>query len=326
MAVDKKIQFFHGNTSRIEPKITDGTINESDFFVSANEDILYYIDENKTPKPLGAARLKEPIEVKGSSVGGIKDGSTLDAGMTLDQILKKMLQKSIPASYNKPGLTLTATDDVEHEVGSSITTTLTSQFTQRDAGPISTLKITDSQGSVLASVDRANSTSVAQTFDQTDADIKFKSIASYAQGPEKTDNLGDPSPAGRIEAGSIETSKIFRGFRNMFYGTGVGSIPSFDSSSIRALTNKKKSPANGTVVNISVAVGQQYVVFAYPENLRDVSQVMYVETNDTGMATSFTKQIVSVEGAEGKAAKNYKVYTYGMATPAAAPMTFKITI
>lgn len=278
MAIDKKIQFFHGDTSKIEPRITDGTINESDFFVSANEDILYYIDENKTPKPLGAARLKEPIEVKGSSVGGIQDGSTLDAGMTLDQILKKMLQKSIPAAYNKPGLVLTATNNIEHEVGSSITTTLTSEFTQRDAGPISTLSITDSQGSVLASVNGANSTNIAQIFEQTDADIVFKSVASYSQGPEKTDNLGDPSPAGRIEAGSIETSKTFKGFRNMFYGTGVGSVPAFDSGSIRSLTNKKKSPTNGTVINISVAIGQQYVVFAYPENLRDVSQVSFVST------------------------------------------------
>ena len=53
---------------------------------------------------------------------------------------------------------------------------------------------------------------------------------------------------------------------------------------------------------------------------------MYVETNDTGMAASFTKSTISVQGANGATGADYKVYTYGMATPAAAGMTFKVTI
>lgn len=53
---------------------------------------------------------------------------------------------------------------------------------------------------------------------------------------------------------------------------------------------------------------------------------MYVETNDTGMAKSFTKSNISVQGANGATGADYKVYSYGMATPAQAPMTFKVTI
>ena len=44
------------------------------------------------------------------------------------------------------------------------------------------------------------------------------------------------------------------------------------------------------------------------------------------MASSFTKQTVSVEGANGATAASYKVYSYAMAAPAAAPMTFTVTI
>ena len=55
---------------------------------------------------------------------------------------------------------------------------------------------------------------------------------------------------------------------------------------------------------------------------------MYVETNDTGMASSFTKTLVNVADARGEenGMTEYKVYSYKMAAPAAAPMTFKVTI
>lgn len=55
---------------------------------------------------------------------------------------------------------------------------------------------------------------------------------------------------------------------------------------------------------------------------------MYVETNDTGMASSFNKTLVDVADARGEqnGLKSYKVYAYRMATPAAASMTFKVTI
>ena len=55
---------------------------------------------------------------------------------------------------------------------------------------------------------------------------------------------------------------------------------------------------------------------------------MYVETNDPGMASNFTKTLVNVADARGaqNGLKEYKVYSYRMATPAAAKMTFKVTI
>lgn len=55
---------------------------------------------------------------------------------------------------------------------------------------------------------------------------------------------------------------------------------------------------------------------------------MYVETNDTGMASSFTKTLVDVADARGgeNGKTSYKVYSYRMSTPAAAGMTFKVTI
>ena len=114
----------------------------------------------------------------------------------------------------------------------------------------------------------------------------------------------------------------------MFYGTGVGELPELNSETIRGLANKKLNPTNGYVFTIPIAIGQQYVIFAYPNTLKDVTQVMYVETNDTGMASSFTKTLVDIADARGgeNGKKSYKVYSYRMSTPAAAGMTFKVTI
>ena len=69
-------------------------------------------------------------------------------------------------------------------------------------------------------------------------------------------------------------------------------------------------------------------MFAYPATLRDVNNVTYVEANDSGMASSFTKSTINVADARGgeNGLKSYKVYSYSMAVPAAAAMTFKVTI
>ncbi len=97
---------------------------------------------------------------------------------------------------------------------------------------------------------------------------------------------------------------------------------------MRGLSNKKLAPTQGYSFNINVNVGQQYIIFAYPADLRDVNNVTYVEANDGGMASNFTKTVMDVADARGgeNGMKSYKVYSYAMAVPAAANMTFKVTI
>ena len=62
--------------------------------------------------------------------------------------------------------------------------------------------------------------------------------------------------------------------------------------------------------------------------LRDINSVTYVEANDSGMASNFTKTLVDVADARGgtNGTMSYKVFTYSMLVPASAKMTFKVTI
>lgn len=332
MAVDQVVKFFHGASTGIQAKIDDNTINENDLVITSDTDELVFIDSQKAQKPLGSSKSKNEYEVQlgsGGSIGGLKTGDTIPAGTTLDELIKKLTQKSVPATYAKPGVTCRKSagqNPGNYEVGTEIRTTIQGQFTKNDAGNITKLEILKDGVSVISGASNTV-TSEEQVFTLTDGSVSFTAKATYGDGAIKNDNLGNPSPTGQITAGSITSSAVtFSGKRNLFYGTGVGSIPEITSEKVRALSGKQLAPINGTTFRINVAVGQQYIIFAYPSTLRDVSKVKYVETNDEGMAQNFTKVVKSIEGANGAAGADYKVYTYGMDAPAQAPMTFEVSI
>lgn len=328
---DKIIKFYHGASTGIQGKIDDGTINESDIVITSDTDEIVYIDETKTQKPLGSSKSKQEWEVQlgsGGTVGGLKTGDTIPEGTTMDELIKLLTQKSVPASYTQPGVTCrvsTGTAAGSYEVGTAINTTIQGTFTQNDAGALTTIEILKNGSSILSQA-TSPITSEAQTFTLGEETVSFTAKATYAAGPVKNDNLGQPSPDGQIKAGSKTSSAVsFTGKRNLFYGTGVGAAPEASSEVVRGLANKKLGPTNGTSFNINVAVGQQYVIIAYPATLRDLTKCFYVEQN-TDLAANFEKSNISVQGANGAAGADYKVYVYEMAIPAAAGMTLQVQI
>ena len=328
---DKIIKFYHGASSGIQGKIDDGTINESDIVITSDTDEIVYIDETKTQKPLGSSKSKQEWEVQlgsGGTVGGLKTGDTIPEGTTMDELIKLLTQKSVPASYTQPGVTCRVSSGNQassYEVGTEINTTLQGTFTQNDAGALTTIEILKNGSSILSQA-ASPITTEAQTFTLGEETVSFTAKATYAAGAIKNDNLGHPSPDGQIKAGSKTSSAVsFTGKRNLFYGTGVGTAPSITSELVRGLSNKQLGPSNGTSFNINVAAGQQYVVIAYPATLRKITKCFYVEQN-TDLAENFTEQTISVQGANGAAGADYRVLVYQMAVPAAAGMTLQVQI
>lgn len=331
MPADKVIKFFHGASTGIEGKITDGTINESDLIITSDTDELVYVDETKTPKTLGNSKTKEIHEVNlGGSIGGLTDGTEIPTGTTLDQFIAMLTQKKIPATYTQPAVTIRNSAGQAagaYEVGTNISTTLQALFTQNDAGALTSLAIYK-QGTSDALISGASSpvSTEEQTFQLTDGSVTFYATAQYAEGAIKDDNLGQPSPDGHIQAGSKNSANfVFTGQRNMFYGTGVGAAPEANSESVRGLSGTKLNPTQGYSFNINVAQGQQFVRIAYPKTLRKITKCFYVEQN-TDLAENFVETTVSVNGANGAAGADYRVLTYEMAVPAAAAMTLQVQI
>ena len=68
------------------------------------------------------------------------------------------------------------------------------------------------------------------------------------------------------------------------------------------------------------------MVIAYPATLRDVTSIADVNGMNAEIKTSFTKTTVAVEGANGAAAIDYKVYTLDFANANDAANTYAVTI
>lgn len=327
---DQKIKWSTGEKAKIEEAKRAGKIDVNDLVITSDTDQLAFINKHGETKFI-KDRTTEPVQFKGTSIGNWTDGKTVPEGLTFTEWLKQAAQKAIPATYSKPTVSIAnnggqASGAVES--GTSITPKLRATFNKNDAGNLTKIEVLKGGTSV------GNDTNSPYNYTGNaivigDETISFTAKATYEEGEIKNNNLGEPSPDGHVLAGSV-TSSVYNitGQRNLFYGTGIGELPELNSGTIRSLVNKKLNPTQGYSFNINIAVGQQYVIFAYPATLRDVNQVMYVETNDTGMASSFTKTLVDVADARGgeNGLKQYKVYSYRMATPAAAALTFKVTI
>lgn len=326
---DKIIKFYHGASSGVQGKIDDGTINESDIVITADTDEIIYIDETKTQKPLGNSKTKVEHEVNlGGSIGGLNDGAEIPVGTTLDEFIAMLTQKAIPPTYTQPGVTCRVSSGTaagSYEVGTEISTVIQGTFTQNDAGALTTIEIKKGSDSVLSQATSPVTTDT-QTFTLGEETVSFTATATYADGAVKNNNLGQPDATGQIKAGSKTSSAVnFVGKRNLFYGTGVGAAPEVTSEIVRGLANKKLGPTNGTSFNINVAVGQQYVIIAYPATLRDLTKCFYVEQN-TDLVANFEKSTISVQGANGAAGADYKVYVFSMDVAAVAPMSLQVTI
>ena len=318
-----------GSKDRIDAAKASGAIDEYDVMYLDNREIGWIDKDGNTV--IATSRTQEDISVNGVTGLGIDNNATIPAGTSFDDLVKMLVQKAIPASYTKPTVSIAnnsgqASGNVE--AGTSITPKLKATFTKNDAGDLTNIVIKKGTAEVATGT-TSPLTYTGEAYVIGDESITFSATATYADAPVKQNNLGQDSTENWFAGSSISSSNYtITGKRNMFYGTGVGAVPTVTSDFVRGLVNKKLAPAAGTAVTINVAVGQQYIAFAYPADLRDVNNVTYVEANDSGMASSFTKNTIDVADARGgeNGLKSYKVYTYAMAVPAAAAMTFKVTI
>lgn len=318
-----------GSKANIETAKASGAINERDILFLDNQEIGWIDKDGNTV--MSTSRTQADISVNGVTGLGIANNATIPAGTSFDELVKMLVQKAIPASYTKPTLALAnnggqASGNVE--AGTSITPKLKATFTKNDAGDLTAISIKNGTTEVATGT-TSPLTYTGEAVVIGDETITFNASATYGDAPVKTNNLGQESTENWFAGGTVNaTAYSITGKRNLFYGTGVGSVPTVTSDMVRGLVNTKLAPYQGYSWSINVAVGQQYIAFAYPADLRDVNNVTYVEANDSGMASNFTKTTINVADARGgeNGLKSYKVYTYAMAVPAAAAMTFKVTI
>ena len=273
--------------------------------------------------------LEEDLNVNiPGSIGGVDNGMVFNKGTSLELILKKLFTKASPVTYTKP--TSNFSDNSgnmkEIEAGSTVSHTLAYSFTKNDAGNLNSWSVKKGN-TVLTSGTTTLTGSPFKVANYTlgDQSITYTFTCSYDEGAIKKDNLGNESPAGHIPAGTLTKTLTITGVRAYWgFGTTASTIPT--AAEIRTKAKNGIKAKAGTVITANVAIGDQTVVFAYPETVKDCTSIEYKEINDPNAKTKFTQTTIAINDASGANPVNYRVYYYIASVPFAASATFKLTI
>lgn len=321
------VKFLTGSKNKIDAQISSGVADAGDVIFTSDTDEIIFLNPNVEKKVI-KSRTQQSYTLNGTDLGGLKDGSVIEAGTSIDELLELITKKVVLPTYTRPSITFVNNGQkTEYEIGETITDTLQSQFIQNDAGALTAHYIIKNGEQIYASEDASALIGFNYNFPITEETVTFESQAMHKAGEVKNNNFNEASPEGAISAGVITSQPIvYSGYRKLFYGTGVGDIFDFTSENIRALSNNILNPEKEMEFSIDVSAGEQYVVFAYPSSLGEVQNITYVQANDTNMAPNFDVSKVEVEGANGFDAIEYNVYSYKTTIPIAAQITFKVVL
>lgn len=273
------------------------------------------------------------------SVPSSGSGTIAAAGKNVKDVFASILAKEKNPTATQPAVTVTCEQLGAYEVGASVTPSYSASLSSGSYTYGPATGITATAWSV--SNGTATKSEATGSFDAlTVADGTSYSItatATHGEGASPVTNLGNEYAAGKIAAGSKSgtayknasnrsVTKI-TGYRNSFYGTLEAKDGELNSALVRGLSGKSnKALAAGNSFSVSIPVGAIRVVFAYPATLRDVHSVQDVNGMNAEIKSAFTKSVVSVEGANGYDAIDYKVYVMDMAKANDAANTYKVTI
>lgn len=235
-------------------------------------------------------------------------------GKNLKQVFETIYTKESNPTVALPAVTLTFSNAKSYEVGTKVTpsyvATLSSgSYTYGPATGISAQnwEITDTNSN-SATIAKGNLPELTVA-DNTSYSITAK--ATYNEGAIPVTNLGNACPEKKIAAGMASTSKgSITGYRNSFYGTLAETETALDSAAIRSLKASGKALSNGSTFTINIPVGAKRVIIAYPATLRDLTSVKDVNGMGAEIKGTFALSTVSVEGANGYNAIDYKLYVY----------------
>lgn len=275
---------------------------------------------------VGGSATQSPINVNGVNIGMYTSGDTIPAGTNLETIIANVLQKVTLPTYTAPSLSLSGTSPSTVEAGTTMNITLDASFMKNDAGDLTGFRILEGLTELESDV-AVVSPFVVPAHRIIDTVEQYKSEVDYGDGPVKFNNLGTDYPVGQISTGTKVSNTIaVRGVRKAFYGTDAASKAIYTTSEEIRNLNGLLNIVQGMNIEIAIPLGTQKVTFAYPETIRDVLSVKYVEGMNVEIKDIFVKTVVNVEGAEGGNGINYKVYTYVPTVPFQKDVKYVVTI
>lgn len=271
-------------------------------------------------------------------VGSIEMGDIIPEGTDLDGFVRQLFSKTYFPTFVVPSASLTSSLSSNVESGTISNVTLTMNFNRGSivgnivGGIWNPSAIQDNRSGpatnyIIDGVSTGtNNNRTLNNYQVVDGSNSWSSTVSYSEGPQPIDSVGD-NYLTPLVAGNLIRNVTVNGRRNAFYGVdSTTNTPYTLSSEIRSLSGTQLNPSNGTSFTISIPIGSEMVVFAYPATLRDVFTVKYVEGLNAEVRDIFNLTNITVEGANGYTAISYKVYTYIPVEPFSSTATYNVTI
>lgn len=274
----------------------------------------------------GPGHMDVDFTVKGVDIGMYADGQLIPKDTPILDVVKNILTKVENPVYIQPTLLMSTSQEMTVESGTTIAPELVIAFEKNDAGDLTGFRILEGLTELESDV-AVVSPFVVPAHRIIDTVEQYKSEVDYGDGPVKFNNLGTDYPVGQISAGTKVSNTIaVRGVRKAFYGTDAASKAIYTTSEEIRNLNGLLNIVQGMNIEIAIPLGTQKVTFAYPETIRDVLSVKYVEGMNVEIKDIFVKTVVNVEGAEGGNGINYKVYTYVPVVPFQKDVNYVVTI
>lgn len=289
-----------------EWKAMDGNYRADNVYF--DDDITYTVAIGTLSKPSGSAK----FSAKGKSV---------------EQVLSGLMAQEANPSKSNPAVSFSAQGGFgTFEIGTKKNLTYTAALSAGGYTYGPATGITAKSWTVSCTGVTGTKSTATGSFDGVVAEATAKKItatASYDAGAIPVTNLGNPYPAGQIEAGSAsKDSNTLVGVRHMFYGVVKSADFSLTSANIRTLHHE--AAAKKTISTFTAGAGALKVVVALPSGY-NVTKVTLPSAMGADATADFVKQsdTVQVEGAEGYTAAAYNVWVF---EPASIPSTQSYSI
>ena len=219
------------------------------------------------------------------------NGETVPArGKTAIQLLQEGAIKTIHPTYSSPTLSIGTSPSAGNvEIGSSISVTLNSTFTQNDGG------------SAVTTTYKKNGTAMGSNTDNivniTSA-ISYAVTVGYGQGACKNDNLGALDCTGRIGAGTVtSTSVTYTPLPARYWGYSASASPTdVDVRSVAGGGSELSNSKTKSSFNISIPGSSNHIFFAYPASLGTLSSISVGGFESISVFTLTTRTLVNASG------------------------------
>jgi len=243
--------------------------------------------------------------------GGWLVGNTVPIGISLEDFVRRLLDPVLPAIYVMPTLTLTGTTPLAREIGSNISPVLQPIWNQNDAGAVIAFRLFNTGSPNPIHTSNAVGNFTVPSFQLT-SNTSFNAEVQYAEGPIKNDTAGNPSPAGRILAGTTPrtVNVTYLAQRRGFLGPLTSAAPFVGMSSDQLRTLLNEGALNivaGNTMFVDVPAGARGCAFAYPASVRAAQSIVQAGLGSNVMH-EFTQIIVPVAGLNNFSPVDYRVY------------------